>query len=280
MRNFLFITFLFLSQFIDNQHLIAQNDTLPIQSFKDGILQVNLKGIAISEAEMIDLLMPVIPGVGSKSRNLLEEKSIKPYMMPPREKGKNGHLYAYTLAAILEYYANFKNNFKDNLSPDYISLSTPVKELEEGLKFLAVNGTVSAAIMPYDATTISPSIYATMKYKIRQYLKVFTAENNSNRRIFETRKALMRGNPVLVKITVDDAFLQNKGTKYWHKIMKNPAHEVTMIVVGYNHDLESFELMGNWGADWADNGYLFMDYEDYGTHARDGFVIVPDRDFK
>lgn len=280
MRCLLFLIVFFLTQFTDNQSLIAQIDTLPIQTFKDGLLQVDLTNIAISEEEMIDALMPVIPGVGSSSRNLLEEKSVKAYMMPPREKSEKGHLYAYTLAAILEYYANFKNNFKDNLSPDYISLSTPVKNLEEGLKFLAVNGTVSAAIMPYDAVAISPAIYATQKYKIRQYLRIFTAENNSNRRVFETRKALMRGNPVLVKMNVDEAFLKNSGTKFWHKIMKESTEEVTMIVVGYNHDLESFELMGNWGADWADNGYLFMDYEDYGKNGTDGFVIVPDRDFK
>lgn len=280
MRFFILVVVFFSTQIIDNQLLIAQNDTLPIQTFKDGLLQVDLTNIAISEEEMIEALMPVIPGVGSSSRNLLEEKSVKAYMMPPREKSKKGHLYAYTLAAILEYYANFKNNFKDNLSPDYISLSTPVKNLEEGLKFLAVNGTVSAAIMPYDATAISPAIYATQKYKIRQYLRVFTAEHNSNRRIFETRKALMRGNPVLVTMKVDEAFLKNKGTKFWHKTMKETTDEVTLIVVGYSHELESFELMGNWGADWADNGYLFMDYEDFGKNATAGFVIVPDRDFK
>ena len=179
----------------------------------------------------------------------------------------------------MEYYVNFNNNFKDNLSPDYISLSTKEKNLEEGLKFLASNGTVSAAIMPYGATAISTAVYATNKYKIRQFLQVFTPDNNKNRKIFETRKALMRGNPLLITIGVDKRFLEAKGIKYWHKIIKNPNLEVTMIVVGYNHDLEGFELMGNWGSEWADNGYIFMDYKDYGKLAKDGIVIVPDRNF-
>jgi len=235
--------------------------------------------IAIYDEELIDALMPVMPGVGTNSRNLLDEKSIKPYMMPPRKIGEKGELYAYSLSTLLEYYVNFNNNFKDNLSPDYISLSTQNKNLQEGLKFLATNGTVSAAIMPYDATAISTAVYATNKYKIRQFLQVFTSDNDKNRKIFETKKALMRGNPLLITIGVDERFLAVKGIKYWHKIIKKPTLEVTMIVVGYNHDLEGFELMGNWGSEWADNGYIFMDYKDYGKLAKDGIVIVPDRNF-
>lgn len=276
MNNSLFKVVLLISiQLIIFQLLFAQSDSTKIPKGA----QVDWSQIAIFDAEMVDLLMPVMPGVGTKSRNLLEEKSIKPYMMPPRKIGEKGELYAYSLATLLEYYVNFDNNFKDNLSPDYISLSTQNKNLEEGLKFLATNGTVSAAIMPYETTVISTAVYATNKYKIRQFLQVFGGDNDKNRKIFETRKALMRGNPILVSIGVDDRFLAVKGIKYWHKIIKNPSTEVTMIVVGYNHDLEGFELMGNWGSEWADNGYIFMDYKDYGRLANEGIVIVPERNF-
>jgi len=245
------VSFFFLFQLLILVGAVAQTDTTQIPKGP----AIDMSQIAISDAEMIDILMPVIPGVGTKSRNLLEEKSIKPYMMPPRKIGEKGELYAYSLSTLLEYYVNFNNNFKDNLSPDYISLSTPEKTLEEGLK------------------------YATNKYKIRQFLRVFNNDNNKNEKIFETRKALMRGNPLLVKIGVDQRFINIKKIKYWHKVIKKPTVEVTMIVVGYNHDLEAFELMGNWGSDWADNGYIFMDYEDYGKLATEGIVIVPDRNF-
>ncbi len=269
------VAFLVIIQLLIFQLLFAQSDSTKIPKGA----QADWSQIAIFDAEMVDLLMPVMPGVGTKSRNLLEEKSIKPYMMPPRKIGEKGELYAYSLATLLEYYVNFDNNFKDNLSPDYISLSTQNKNLEAGLKFLATNGTVSAAIMPYEATTISTAVYATNKYKIRQFLQIFADDNDKNRKIFETRKALMRGNPILISIGVDERFLAVKGIKYWHKIIKKPTLEVTMIVVGYNHDLEGFELMGNWGSEWADNGYIFMDYEDYGRLATAGVVIVPDRNF-
>ena len=269
------VSLFILIQLLGIQLLFGQTDSTQIPKGSE----IDMSQIAISDAELIDALMPVMPGVGTKSRNLLDEKSIKPYMMPPRKIGEKGLLYAYTLSTILEYYVNFDNNFKDNLSPDYISLSTPKKNLDEGLKFLATNGTVSAAIMPYDATSISTAVYATNKYKIRQFLRVFDKGNNKNEKIFETRKALMRGNPLLIKIGVDDRFVNIKNIKYWHKVIKKPTVEVTMIVVGYNHDLEAFELMGNWGSGWADNGYIFMDYEDYGKLAIDGIVIVPDRNF-
>ncbi len=269
------ISVLFLILFLLSQCSFGQIDL----NQKPKGSEIDLSQLIISDAELIDILMPIIPGIGSKSRNLLEEKSIKPYLMPPRKAGEKGQLWAYTLASLLEYYVNFDNNFKDNLSPDYISLSTQEKSLENGLKFLASTGTVSAAIMPYNVEEISTAVFATKKYKIRQYLKIFHPTNNKNEKIFETRKALMRGNPILIKIGVNQKFLEVKGKKYWHKIINDPEIEVTMLVVGYDHDLEAFELMGNWGNEWAENGSIFMDYKDYGKLATEGIVIVPDRNF-
>ena len=248
-----------------------------IQSTKGSVEQTY--ELAIADAEKIDRLMPVMPGVGSHSRSLLDEKSVKPYLMPARNVGSVGQLWAYNLASLLEFYVNYDNNFKDNLSPDFISLSSVENSLENGLKFLADNGTVSAAIMPYESTTISPVIHGAKKFKIRQYLKIFNTHHNKNEKIFETRKALMRGHPILIKIGVNQKFMDAKNIKYWHNVIKNPDIEVSMLVVGYNHDLEAFELMCNWGSDWAENGFIFMDYADFGKLATEGIVIVPDRDF-
>ena len=129
------LSFLFLFCFSANI-VFAQKDTIHLK----GEEAIDLANLAISDAEMIDLLMPVMPGVGSASRKLVSEKTLKPYMMPPRKLGVNGSLNAYALTNLMEYYVNFDNNFKDNLSPDYISLSTQSTDLPKGLEFLAVTG--------------------------------------------------------------------------------------------------------------------------------------------
>ncbi len=249
----------------------GQNDSLQtIRGVESAATQ-----LGVSDSKMIDLLMPVMPGVGSNGRDLLNEQTVKPYMMPPRKLGRGGSLYAYSLASLLEFYVNFDQNFKDNLSPDYISLSTENKGLEEAFKFLALNGTVSAAIMPYDASAISSAVFATQKYKIANYLHIFRDVTNGRQKVFETRKALMRGNPVMVEMLVSEDFFNLNGASFWRSLGKKAETPVTLLVVSYDQDLEAFELYGTWGKEWGSNGYLWVDYEDFGKFAQNGFVIVP-----
>ena len=67
--------------------------------------------------------MPTIEGVGGSARELLQQQSVKAYMMPVRKVGARGTELSYMLASCLEYYVNLDKNYKLNLSPDYITLS-------------------------------------------------------------------------------------------------------------------------------------------------------------
>lgn len=68
------IPFLFFTFFFQLSHLSAQVDTLPTS-------QLSTKGLGagISQQELIDELMPFMPGLGSNSREMLTEQSVKPY---------------------------------------------------------------------------------------------------------------------------------------------------------------------------------------------------------
>lgn len=252
--------------------VVAQTDSLPQVK---GLEMSATQAIGVADADMIELLMPLMQGVGSNARDLLTEQTVKPYMMPPRKLGKYGNTTAYGLAAAMEYYVNFDQNFKDNLSPDYISLSAGNEKMEKAFEFLAVNGTVSAAIMPYDATAISSAVFATQKYKITHYLHIFREVTNPKQKVFEVRKALMRGNPVLVQMNVNQDFHQIKGEKTWNPGPSTLDVPVTLLVVSYDQDLEAFEVHGFWGKEWGINGYLWIGYNDFGKYANNGFVLVP-----
>ena len=148
-------------------------------------------------------------------------------------------------------------------------------DLKDAFEFLVVEGTVSAAIMPFDAPIIPRSVYATEKYKIQNYLRVVRPEMRAQQRVFETKKALMRGNPMLALINVPKDFEDLNDTRYWIS-GKSKNHEVhPFIVVGYDQDLEAFEITSFWGNEWADNGYLWMEYDDFGKFVENGYVIIP-----
>lgn len=253
------------------REISAQIDTLP--SVKG--LDEAEKSLGVTDAEMIDLLMPVMPGIGSTSNTLLTEQSVKPYMMPPRKMGKLGKTTAYALAAAMEYYFNFNQNFKDNLSPDYISLSAGSDAIDDAFKFLNLNGTVSAAIMPYDASAISTGVYATQKYKISNYLHIFRETTPGRQKTFELRKALMRGNPVILDLLVTPDFTGLKNVRSWRALGAKPSVPIMVLAVSYDQDIEAFEVYGFWGQEWGINGYLWLDYTEVEKYAQNAYVLLP-----
>lgn len=236
----------------------------------------------VTDLEMIDRLMPVIPGVAVDPRDKMKQQSVKPYMMPVRKIGPGGSDLSYALATCLEFYVNLEHNYKDNLSPDYIQLSLEsanrVVNLQEACQFLAKVGTVSAAIMPYDARQIPNAVYATEKYGISNYLHIFRETTKARQRVFDTKKALMRGNPVLVELNASADLRQMLRTTTWF-----PPEEGTetypLVVVGYDEVEQAFEVMSSWGSSWGRSGYLQIRYDDFGVYALNGYVLVPSQGY-
>lgn len=230
----------------------------------------------ITDEQTIDLLMPTIEGVGGTARELLQQQSVKAYMMPVRKVGTRGSELSYLLASCMEYYINLDKNYKVNLSPDYISLNIEANgqkaSPEEAFTFLSKQGTVNAAIIPYDASTLTEAVYAAPKYKISNYLYLFRDITPARQRVYEVRKALMRGNPVLVNMKADDAIHHLVG-RTWQ-----PAGEGTQlypfVVVSYDESQQAVELMSCWGRNWGSNGYIWMSYDDFGKYAQNGFVLI------
>lgn len=234
--------------------------------------------IGVSDQELIDLLMITVPGIGGDPRDMLRRQSIKPYMMPVRKVGARGSELSYALATCLEYYVNLDDNYKDNLSPDYIALSLQSSgksvNLRDAFLFLVENGTVSAAIMPYDANNIPYAVNATQKFKIANYLHIFRDVTRGQQKIFEVRKALMRGNPVLIELQSDPSIRNLSHTEMWSP-NKTGSELAPLIVVGYDEVEQAFEVQGCWGSSWGQSGYMKIRYDDFEKYAMNGYVFVP-----
>jgi hypothetical protein len=234
--------------------------------------------IGIKDIKLIDQFMVVVPGVGSNARDMLQQQSVKPYMMPVRKVGMRGNELSYAMASCLEYYVNLEKNYKDNLSPDYISLSLQNSgkqvNVEEAYLFLVQNGTVSAAIMPYDASAITNAVYATPKYQISNYLYLFRPVTQSRQKIYETRKALMRGNPVVVEVRADDTARNLQDSDTWEP-PRNGTTLFPVVVVGYDETKNAFEVRSAWGSNWGNGGYAWISYDDFGKYTDNGYVMVP-----
>ncbi len=264
------LTGLFLSLFFLSAN--AQDEPLPPHFTVKGV------AIGISEPELIDQLMVTMPGLGSNARAMMNEQSVKPYIMPPRKVGQRGTVMSYALATCLEFYANFDQNYKVNLSPDFLA-RTLAKEgsadVKNALRLLVTNGTVSADAMPYDAAQMTVNQEDTKTYQIANYLQIFSKNHRKTQKVFEVQKALMRGNPVVAEISVPSNFRKIKDIRFWTNTGELGALTMPFVVVGYNLELEAFEIQSSWGTNWASDGYLWIDFEDFGEMAEAGFVMVP-----
>ena len=254
--------------------LSAQVDSLP--PTEKGLVSA----FGIEQADLIDRLMVTMPGFGSSSQEILNEQSIRSYLMPPRKKGPYDSANCYALAACLEYYANFDHNFKINLSPDYICLNLERDDLFDGLAFLIQQGTVNAAIVPYQSAMIPSAVRSTSRYPILNYLHIYRRETPRQQKIFETRKALMRGNPVLIQLRGPADLPQLRNTRLWDASGARPEATFPFLVTSYLEQNETFELMSVWGPEWGHNGYVWISYDDFARLAENGVVLIPKEDYQ
>jgi C1A family cysteine protease len=225
----------------------------------------------------LDKYLKVIEGIGTSAKDALAEQSLKSYMMPPRRSVNGATSATYALASCLEFYINLNNNYKDNLSPDFIKLSLPnTATVEDNLTFLAATGTVSAAILPFESPNLTPSVYSSVKYKIQNYLKLFQSSTRVQQKIYDIKKALMRGNPVVVELQVTSEFKNLKQTRVYDPKLgdKTAAGTQHLVVVGYDEERRAFELQNSWGREWGNSGYIWVAYDDLGAMATNGFVLI------
>jgi hypothetical protein len=246
-----------------------------------GIAQVGLmpqtKGVlGVFDTKDFDKNMLVIAGIGTSSKDMLNEQNLKSYMMPSRLAGKKGNSATYALAMALEYYINLNNNYKDNLSPDFIRLQMPEGSVEDNLNFLATTGTVSAAILPFDSPNLTPSVYSAVKYKIKNFIKLFQSTTRPQQKLYELRKAIMRGNPIVVEIQVTNEFKNLKQTRTWQANAGDikPAGTQFLVVVGYDEERKAVELLNSAGREWGNGGYIWVSYDDFSNLATNGYVLV------
>jgi len=241
--------------------------------------EAEVAALAVADYALIDRLMLTVPGVAVDARAKVTVQSVKPYMMPVRRSDNDYLMASYILASCLEYYVNLEKNYKVNLSPDFIALNLQAQGNEltmtDAFQFLADEGTVSAAIMPYGAARITNAVYATPKFQILHYLHVLRPVTRPRQKVFELRKALLRGNPVLVEIEAGIDLPGAEGQTSWQPGRSSSGQSYPLLVVGFDEDKEAFEVMSAWGSRWGKGGYLWVDYEVMSASAKNGYVLVP-----
>ena len=233
--------------------------------------------VGIQDAQTLDAMLYYVPGLSSPGRTELLKQDIKSFMMPVREASSPGLEWAYALTAALEFYHNLNTNYKDNLSPDYLHLTLANQgtrpTLEDGLRMVTEQGTVSASIVPFGATTIPYSVYSVPKIQVANFGYLFRSTTRARNRLFELKKALTRGNPVLVELRTGADFAGLSTSTYEFPEVATEQHFLT--VTGFDASTEMIELRGSFGRLWAQGGYCTMSFDDFVEYSVNAYVLFP-----
>ncbi len=163
-------------------------------------------------------------------------------------------------------------SIKDDGDTDCQGGSNPINACE----LLRTLGVPTLSAVPYDACIPEiefSDLLEAQDYVISDYQTIWDIDMaTADDKINATKKALSEGSPVLLGQMVPESFYR-PGT-VWHSTDsdggpsgKHGLH--AMCVVGYDDGKEGgcFRVMNSWTEKWADGGFVWVPYKEYGTYA-------------
>lgn len=111
--------------------------------------------------------------------------------------------------------------------------------------------------------------------KIKGFTRLFFDEDENIVRIEAVKRSLLNGNPVIIGFQVQNSFFTAKTVFEPDGGAYTGGH--AMCVVGYDDDKYggSFEIVNSWGKDWGNNGLIWMRYDDFATHTKYAYEMIP-----
>ncbi|OWY23603.1 hypothetical protein C7N43_03665 [Sphingobacteriales bacterium UPWRP_1] len=150
--------------------------------------------------------------------------------------------------------------------------------IPDAAHFLKENGScLNNSFTSSDCYTLPPdNLFAEAgQYKIKDYSILFTTEEtNANERIYKIKQSIADKIPVIIGMTVSEDFMDLKqGTDTWNY---NPDNFIyagghAMCIIGYDDSRGAFEVMNSWDTNWANNGFVWIKYNDLATLTKYAF---------
>ncbi|GAB3776677.1 hypothetical protein GCM10028818_22750 [Spirosoma horti] len=217
--------------------------------------------------------------------------------MPPVDnQGQQGSCVAWSVAYAARSYfnkvaqkANYittdgKRNDDAIFSPAFVYNQVKVNNCNGGsyigdaLNLIQTSGVCSLKDMPYNETDCSTVPTASQKQKAANYKIKKWARVNINSNTF--RHFLYFDYPIIFAATLDDNFkrLKEKNSdgeyiwKTYDATTANGGH--AMVLVGYDDKKKAFKVQNSWSNRWANNGYIWLDYDNVVAAIREAYVMV------
>lgn len=234
-------------------------------------------------------------------RGMPEKASLEQYCPTPGDQGNHGTCVAfangYGIATIL--YAKTHNITDKALINKYVFSPSYLYDLIKdstdyecqygsdpvlAIMTLINMGTPFIRTVPYSCYVnfTTDAVAEALKYTIQDASVLFAPgeyEKTPQEMIELTKKAILEGSPVSGGFHLPESFFKIK-SDVWisdpnevDKDWKHNGH--AMAVVGFDDNKAggAFRILNSWGTAWADNGYVWMRYDDYSRYCILGLQV-------
>lgn len=149
--------------------------------------------------------------------------------------------------------------------------------LTDALNLLVDKGNCPVDIFPNSRTNchMLPTEQEQKKaapYRIGSFsFKLFDRRTKKADKIKFTKIQLAKNNPVVAGFSLTPDYNSLAGQRYWKAEGSAGGHAMT--VIGYDDDLAAFELMNSFGSRWGQNGFIWIEYDDFAEFARQAVIL-------
>ena len=237
-------------------------------------------GLIFDDAAFED--MALIPSEKVRGGTLPWSVSLKPYTPTPGDQGFKASCVGWAMANTLTMERMIRSGITDRPSidqsqhsPEYIYNQIKngpdcdaLSRLNPGFQLLANQGVCLASEFVDYSTNCSAmpddqQRRAASKFRTVGQVRIFNLSDPADIKIESVQAVLADNHPVFVAMRVP-------ADMRWR-----PVHELNwtrataghcMVIVGYDEDTETFEIMNSYGESWGDNGFFRISYDDF-SHA-------------
>jgi hypothetical protein len=190
---------------------------------------------------------------------------LRPFVKPPRNQGPHGTCAAFACSAMREWQERNDNGYDAYFSPQFVYVhrenqSSEGMYLRDVMKILAKIGICPEHMCEYESVQtkdkVDPqALAAASKCVVAAYATVNSAE--------EARLAMHTKGPVLFAFPV-----WNTGPTFWKKTQSTDTFKGYHAVAGVGYDaVRGICIRNSWGTGWADGGYTWYPWADWGAHS-------------
>lgn len=246
--------------------------------------------------------VPNVPALNRFAEILPPSTSLKSEVPTVESQGESQSCVGWSLAyslTMMEARANGLNELasidNNRLSPMFIynHIKKPgdcrqaTSSLTDGLAFVKKTGVCEySSYHPSDCGTMPGDnlLAQALDHRISGYFKLFNRSEqtlNADYVVKNVKQALIQGKPIVVgmKVSLENfcGYHYSQENPYLDPYTTGKTYGHAMVVIGYDDETESFELLNSFGTDWGNAGFCKVKYEDFAQDVKYGFVMYIDK---